>query len=79
MDVTLIWTIVGAAVTVIGTGIGLVSFNYTFLRNFKEDVRRQVEKNEQKTEQLDARMFQVLTGKKLEDAILEEKKKENGK
>jgi len=58
---------------VIGTGIGIVSFTYMFLRNFKSDVNKKIDRLEVRLDQQDDRMFWLMTGKTLSDAILEEK------
>lgn len=62
------WTTIGSAVAVIG-------FTYTFLRNFKIDVNKRIDRLEIRLDQQDDRMFWLMTGRKLSDAILEEKLK----
>ncbi len=79
MDLSKILTSLTATETVIG-------FVYGFLRNFKADINNHIDRLEARTnkleERLDARMneleermFWLATGKKLEDAILEEQMK----
>jgi hypothetical protein len=65
--------------TVIGTGIGVIGFTYTFLRNFKIDVNKKIDRLETRLDQQDDRMFWLMTGKKLSEAILEEKIKKEEK
>lgn len=80
--------------SVIGTGIGTVSIMYSFLRNFKQDIRNEMnykfdhlEKRmdsfdarmgsfERRIDHIDDRMFFMMTGRTLSQAILEEKMKE---
>ena len=77
MDFVLFCTIIGAAVAVIASV-------YQFLRNFKIDIKTDInghidrlEKRmnnfENKINSIEERMFWMATGKKLEDAILEER------
>lgn len=60
------WSSIGAAIAVIG-------FVYAFLRNFKTDINNHIDKLDKRIDSLEERMFWMATGKKLEDAILEEK------
>lgn len=62
---------------VIGTGIGIVSFTYMFLRNFKSDINKRIDRLEIRLDQQDDRMFWLMTGKTLSEAILDEKIKKN--
>ena len=62
--------------SVVGTGIAVIGFTYSFLRNFKYDVNKKIDRLEQRLDQQDDRMFWLMTGKKLSDVILEEKLKE---
>jgi hypothetical protein len=62
---------------VIGTGIGIIGFTYGFLRNFKNDVNKRIDRLEVRLDQQDDRMFWLMTGKTLSDAILAEKIKKN--
>lgn len=75
MDILLFLTIIGTAVTTIFA-------IYGFLRNFKADINshidrleKRMDKFENRMEALEERIFWIATGKKLEDAILEEKMK----
>ncbi|MGL4540271.1 MAG: hypothetical protein ACRCU0_04765 [Candidatus Rhabdochlamydia sp.] len=76
MDLVVILTSLAATVTVIG-------FVYGFLRNFKTDINSHIDRLETRIDKLEERldsrvnkleerMFWLATGKKLEDAILEE-------
>ncbi len=76
MDLVVILTSLAATVTVIG-------FVYGFLRNFKTDINNHIDRLETRIDKLEERldsrvnkleerMFWLATGKKLEDAILEE-------
>ncbi len=58
-----------------GAGITVIGFVYTFFRNLKSDIATQVCKMEQRIDTLEERMFWLATGKKLQDAILEERMK----
>ena len=60
---------------VIGTGLGIIGFTYGFLRNFKNDVNKKIDRLEVRLDQQDDRMFWLMTGRTLSDAILDEKKK----
>ena len=64
-DWALFWTIIGSGVAV----IGLV---YAFIRNFKTDMRQEIEK-------LDNRMFHLAMGKTFKEILLEEKLQEQKK
>lgn len=68
MDWSLICTTIGSAIAVIG-------FVYTFFRNFKTDICDKMDKMESRIDTLEERMFWLATGKKLQDAILEERMK----
>lgn len=68
MDLAIILTLIATTVTTIG-------FVYGFLRNFKADIHLHIDKLEKRMDTLEERMFWMATGKKLEDAILEEKMK----
>ena len=59
--------------TTIGTAAAVVGLMYTFLRNFKSDIKSDIKKMEKRIDTLEERMFWMATGKKLEDAILEER------
>ena len=61
-------SLAGAVITVIG-------FVYTFLRNFKADIKTDIKKMESRIDTLEERMFWLATGKTLQDAILEERMK----
>ncbi|HET6457891.1 MAG TPA: hypothetical protein VFG24_03305 [Nitrosopumilaceae archaeon] len=61
--------------TIIGSAFAIISFVYAFLRNFKSDINGHIEKIEKRIDTLEERMFWMATGKKLEDAILEERLK----
>ena len=79
MDFAIILTLLATTITIIG-------FVYGLLRNFKADIKTDInghidrlesrmDKFEHKMNVLEERMFWVATGKKLEDAILEERMK----
>lgn len=72
MDWTIILTAMATAATVIG-------FVYGFLRNFKADIGKTVEKMEARIDTLEERMFLLATGKSLADAIVEERIKRKEK
>jgi len=73
------WAII---ITSLATTVTIIGFVYSFLRNFKDDINshidkleRRIDKSDRKVEILDERIFFLLTGRKLEDAILAEKMK----
>ena len=80
-------TVVATAATCIATGIAVIGLVYSFLRNFKTDINGHIDRIEKRMDKfegrmdkfearmdmLDERMFWLATGKKLEDAILEER------
>lgn len=68
MDLAIILTLLATTVTIIG-------FVYGFLRNFKTDINSHIDRLEKRMDSLEERMFYMATGKKLEDAILEERMK----
>lgn len=61
--------------TIIGTAGGVVGIIYQFFRNLKADIHDQINKQNEKFALLEDRIFWLATGKKLQDAILEEKLK----
>lgn len=68
------------------TGLTVIGFVYTFLRNFKTDINASIERLEKRMDRsderitsLEERMFYMATGKSLQEAILEEKIKKEGK
>ena len=61
--------------TVIGSAIGTITIIYAFLRNFKADINSHIDKLDKRITTLEDGMFWMATGKKLEDAILEERLK----
>jgi hypothetical protein len=62
--------------TMMGSAIAIIGFVYAFLRNFKQDIRSDINKMENRLDRLEDHMFQLATGKSLSQAILEEKMKE---
>lgn len=82
MDIAILLTLLATTITIIG-------FVYGFLRNFKTDINAHIDRLEIRMDRLDTRMdlfehklmsleermFLMLTGKRLEDAILEERLK----
>ncbi len=62
----------------IATAFTIIAFIYGILRNFKADINGHIDKLDKRIDTLEERMFWMATGKKLEDAILEERlKREN--
>lgn len=69
----------------VATTFTVIAFIYGILRNFKTDINAHIDKLEKrmdtfetKINSIEERMFWMATGKKLEDAILEERlKREN--
>lgn len=77
------WSVI---LTVLGTGAAVIGLVYTFLRNFKTDINEKIGKLdarmnvfENRMTSLEERMFWLATGKTLQDAILEERMKLEGK
>lgn len=75
MDLAIILTLLATTVTIIG-------FVYGFLRNFKDDINGHIDRLEKRMDvfetritSMEERIFWMATGKKLEDAILEERMK----
>lgn len=61
--------------SVIGTGFAVIGFIYMFLRNFKTDINNKISRLEARLDLVDDRMFWLMTGKKLDEVILEERLK----
>lgn len=64
----------------IGTGIAVLALVYTFLRNFKTDIKESInnlsarmDRTDDRITSLEERMFLLATGKTLTEAILEER------
>lgn len=62
------------------TGLGVLGLVYTFLRNFKTDIKESIkdlsarmDRTDDRITSLEERMFLMATGKTLAEAILEEK------
>lgn len=58
--------------TVIGTGIATVTLVYAFLRDFKADIEKRIDIQ-------DERIFLLATGKSLREAMIEAKKNEEAR
>lgn len=65
MDWGIFWTI-------IGTGLGVVALIYNYLRNFRADLEKRIDAQ-------DERIFLLATGKTLREAMIETKKKSEEK
>jgi hypothetical protein len=75
--------------TILGSGFSVVGFIYAMIRNLKIDLHKSIDHLEKRMDgfdkrmdgfemrmnEMDNRMFLLATGKRLEDAILEEKMK----
>ncbi len=70
--------------SVLGSALAIIAFIYRFMRNFRKDTNRQIDKidnqinrmerrMEMRMDNMDQKIFWTLTGKKLEDVILEQK------
>jgi hypothetical protein len=66
--------------TEIGIGIAVLALIYTFLRNFKTDIKESIkdlsarmDRTDDRITSLEERMFLMATGKTLAEAILEER------
>lgn len=75
---------------VVGTGLGVITFTYRFLRNFKIDVNNRMDqldvrmnrmehRMENRMNSLDEKIFWTITGKELEDEIIKKKIKKKKK
>jgi len=62
-------------ITIIGTGVSVIGLVYMFLRNFKMDINKHIDELKQRQDFQDDRMFLLCTGKRLQDAIKEERMK----
>ena len=73
-----------AILAILGTGIGIVTLNYRFMRNFKNDMNkiferfeeraeRRFEQMERRFEQMDERLFLLCMGKSLPDILKAER------
>jgi hypothetical protein len=72
MDWGLFWTI-------IGTGIGIVGFIWQILHNIELRLDAKIDKLESRVDSLDEKIFWVITGRNLKEAILEERMKQENK
>jgi len=70
----------------VSAAIATVALTYSFLWNFKKDVNTKFDKLEihltkleMRLDKQDDRMFLIMTGKKLSDVILEQKKEKKRK
>ena len=63
--------------TIVGSAIGIVTFNYRFMRNFKTDMNKNFEKHERRFEQMDQRLFLLCMGKTLPDILKAEREEKN--
>lgn len=57
------------------TGLTVIGFVYTFLRNFKTDISSQMDRLEKRIDQQDDRIFFLATGRTLQEAIIQERMK----
>lgn len=76
MDAATIWTVIGSA----GGTVGLV---YTFLRNFREDIHKDINRLDKRCDEMhqdikrnEKRLFEIALGKDFRIALKEELKKE---
>jgi len=71
------WEMIGGLAV---TAVTIIGFVYAFLRNFKSDMKEsmhnEISEIKKKIDIMDERIFWLATGRKLSDAILEEKMKE---
>lgn len=63
-------------ITVIGTGIAVVTLVYQVMRNFKDDVNKNFEKHERRFEKIDQRLFLLCLGKDLPSILKSEREEE---
>lgn len=66
-------------IVILGTGTSVVGLVYMFLRNFKIDISKKIDDIDKHQDLQDDRMFLILTGKSLTDAIREERMKKEEK
>lgn len=60
------------------TGLTVLAFVYSFLRNFRTDITLQIDRLERRIDAQDDRIFFLASGKTLQEAILLEKMKRIG-
>lgn len=63
----------GIVCTVVGTGLGIIGFIYTLIRNFKKDIKENFEKHEKRFEMIDQRLFLLCMGKTLPEILKSER------
>lgn len=68
--------------TLLATTVAIIGFVYGFLKNIKDDISGHIDRLEKRMDifesritSMEERIFWMATGKKLEDAILEERMK----
>ena len=71
MEMTVIGLDIGIICTVLGTGIAIIAFVYSIIRNFRQDLKEALYAQ-------DERIFQLATGKTLREAMMEAKRKATG-
>ena len=59
--------------SILGTGVAFAGFFYMLLSSFKQEIRDDIKDIKQRQGDLDERMFFIITGQKLEDAIKKER------
>jgi len=59
------------------TGLTVIGFVYGFLRNFKNDIKSQMDRLEKRIDAQDNKIFFLATGRTLQEAIIQEKMKTN--
>lgn len=74
----------GIFLTVIGTGIGIITFMYQIMRNFKSDINKEFEKYEKRFEmfekrfeKIDQRLFLLCLGKDLPSILKAEREEKS--
>lgn len=65
--------------TCVSTVLAIVGLVYMIMRNFKMDINSHIDRLEKRMDLVDERMFSLMTGKSLADAIKEERLKNKEK
>lgn len=73
MDTGIMISVLAIIVTILGSGIAIISFNYQFMRNFKEDVNDKFKSHEKRFEMIDQRLFLLCLGKDLPEILKSER------
>lgn len=81
----MIIAVIGVILTILGTGVGVVTLVYQIMRNFKDDVNskfeameRRLDKSDARFEKIDQRLFLLALGKDLPSILKSEREEQKG-